>query len=388
MNRTWFSNKFIVLLLLYWVIALPGCDSKGGMAVETDDPNPEAGSYEVPEGFNDGLRVGHAADVGMNVDPLVQMIENLEDGTYTNMHSVLIAKNDQLVFERYLAGQPIYGGYTYWRRTVPHNLHSVTKSFTSALIGIAIQEGHLSLDDRVIDFFPEYTDVQPENGREDITIRHALTMSTGLRWDESTYSYDDPRNDHAMMYANGDWVHYVLTRPMASQPGSTFLYNSGISITLGAIILKATGRSVSQFADERLFNKMGVSGERWSLAANGTAQTGGGLSMTPRDMLRFGSLFLNDGTWNDTRLINSDWANESTSQNGPNPSYGYHWWLTNYQVGAKRVDAYYAGGRGGQYIIVIDELDMVVVFTAGNDNRLAWEQPRDLLLRYILPSAL
>lgn len=190
------------------------------------------------------------------------------------------------------------------------------------------------------------------------------------------------------MYANGDWGHCVLTRPMASQPGSTFLYNSGISITLGAIILKATGRSVSQFADERLFNKMGVSGERWSLAANGTAQTGGGLSMTPRDMLRFGSLFLNDGTWNDTRLINSDWANESTSQNGPNPSYGYHWWLTNYQVGAKRVDAYYAGGRGGQYIIVIDELDMVVVFTAGNDNRLAWEQPRDLLLRYILPSAL
>ena len=84
---------------------------------------------------------------------------------------------------------------------------------------------------------------------------------------------------------------------------------------------------------------MGVSGERWSLAANGTAQTGGGLSMTPRDMLRLGSLFLNDGMWNDTRLINSDWANESTSQNGPNPSYGYHWWLTNYQAGAKRIDA-------------------------------------------------
>jgi len=105
-------------------------------------------------------------------------------------------------------------------------------------------------------------------------------------------------------------------------------------------------------------------------------------------MLRFGSLFLNDGMWNDTRLINSHWADESTSQNGPNPSYGYHWWLANYQVGAMRVDAYYAGGRGGQYIIVIDELDMVVVFTAGNDNQLAWEQPRDLLLRYILPSAL
>jgi CubicO group peptidase (beta-lactamase class C family) len=316
------------------------------------------------------------------------MIEKRLKDEYQNVHAILIARNDKLVVEKYFDGRPIYGDYEVWQRSTLHNLHSVTKSFTSALLGIALERSGGSLDARLVDFFPEFDDIPMTGGRENITLAHALSMSSGLTWDEGSYSYDDSRNSHAAMYESQSWIHYVLEQPMAAEPGEVFVYNSGLSITLGGVISKITGQSVGDFCQSELFAPLGISKRSWHVDLDGTYQTGGGLSLTPRGMIKFGLLFLNDGRWKEQQIISADWVRESTGQKGPRQNYGYHWWLTSYDVAGRTIEAFYAGGRGGQYIIVFRDLDMVVVFTAGNDNELAFLQPRDMLVDHILPAVM
>jgi CubicO group peptidase (beta-lactamase class C family) len=316
------------------------------------------------------------------------MMNRVLSQQYVNMHSILIAKENKLVVESYFAGKPIYGDFRPWNSNTRHNLHSVTKSFVSALVGLAMEKKGFGLDAELLDFFPEHPDLVGDERKKQITLAHALSMSSGLAWDEWSVSYDNPVNSHAQMYDNGDWIGYVLSRPMAAEPGQVFVYNSGLSITLGGVVKSATGQSVEEFCNEHLFRPLGILSYSWHTSSNGTYQTGGGLSLRPRDMLKFGLLFLNDGKWQGEQIINAAWTRESTKQQGPRQDYTYHWWLSNYQVQGQSIDAFFAGGRGGQYIVVFRELDMVVVFTAGNDNSLASSQPREMLVQFILPAIL
>ncbi len=371
------ARLFLSLLLLpFW-----GCDNS------VSDSQRATFDYVAPPQLDDGLSTAHLNEVNVDPGELTNMLGLIETGVYENIHSVLLVKDKKLVVEEYWAGRTVFNDYVEYDRNTLHNMHSVTKSITSALIGIAIMEGSInSAEDKLHSFFPEYADVLLAGGREEITLAHVLTMSAGFSWDEHSFPYEDERNDHAQMYLSDNWIKYVLDKPIAETPGTKFNYNSGLSITLGGIIRNVSGQTVDAYAQSTLFAALGIDEYVWFKDEDGTAQTGGGLSLRPRDMVKFGLLFLNDGQWNGNQIISPEWVAQSTDWQAPGKLYGYQWWLDSYTVDGKTISGYSARGRGGQFIFVFPALELVAVFTGGNDNELGG-QPYEMLVRHILPAA-
>ena len=268
-----------------------------------------------------------------------------------------------------------------------HEVHSVTKSFISALVGIAIREGFIeSVEQRVVDFFPNRTIENLDSRKRSMTLEHLLTMTSGLEWDESTYPYGDSRNDVRQMYLSSDAAQFVLDRPMANDPGVGWLYNSGCSHLLSAIITQTTERSTLNFAREFLFGPLGISNVEWWLYPPGTYYGAGDLHLTSRDMAKFGYLYLNNGTWNDKQIVPTEWVARSTETSYRVPGgagYGYQWWTL------PSSGVYFASGAHGQSIFVLPNLDVVVVFTSTSRSLDVKEGPRPepgLLFRFIMPA--
>jgi CubicO group peptidase (beta-lactamase class C family) len=340
--------------------------------------------YEVPEQTDDGLVTGHLSDHGLDVTDITSLVERINDGTYVNIHSVLIVKDGVLVLDEYFPGASFNRPYTRFDKDSLHSLHSVTKSYTSALVGIAMDQGHIgSVDDKISTYLPEYADVFEGSERDSIRIKHLLAMTAGLYWDEWTYPYDDIRNTHVALALSSDPVRYALELPIVAPPGTTFQYNSGMSITLGRIVHNATGLTTNSFAEQYLFGPLGITDYYWYSYPDGTFQAGGGLWLRPRDMAKFGLLYLNGGRWGDEQVVSEGWVNESVQQHAPLMDYGYQWWLSYHGHGGQLIEGYSARGRGGQYIYVLPELDLVVVFTGWNDNHLA-SQAYEMLRSYVL----
>jgi CubicO group peptidase (beta-lactamase class C family) len=198
------------------------------------------------------------------------------------------------------------------------------------------------------------------------------------------------------MASRADFFRYVLERPIATTPGTKFVYNSGISLMLGEIIYNASGLRADKFAERYLFSPLGITNYFWGKAPNGVVNTLGGLALRPRDMAKIGYLFLNGGRWQGKQIVSEKWVKESTKQQiGASQlptwfladGYGYQWWLGSFHVCGQTVESYSARGRGGQFIIIFPTLQMVAVFTGWNDNELL-RQPLDMLQRYLLPAAM
>jgi CubicO group peptidase (beta-lactamase class C family) len=276
-------------------------------------------------------------------------------------------------------------------------MKSATKSVNSILVGITIDQHKISnVDAKISSFFPEYSDLFTNKQKDAICLKHLLSMTAGLSWDEWTYPYTDPRNDAAMMASKADFFSYVLEKPLATAPGAKFTYSSGVSLMLGEILYKATGLRADKFAEIYLFGPLGISDYYWQKAPNGVVNTLGGLALRPRDMAKIGQLYLNDGRWDGKQIVSKEWVRASTRQQvgaGQLPawfladSYGYQWWLGSFDVGNQAIASYSARGQGGQFIINFPTLQMVAVFTGWNDNRLLG-QPLEMLQRYILPAAI
>jgi len=357
-------------------------------------------SYTVPPETGDGWLTAHVTAVGIAEAPLEALVDRIRDGSYTNIHSVLLVRGGQLVFEEYFPGTTTADHvYVEWDRSRLHDLHSVTKSVTSALIGSASDQGLISnVDERIATYFPEHADAFIDEPKASLTLRHFLTMTAGLEWDEHSYSYADSRNSHVQMNRSGDPVGFTLHLPVVAEPGETFRYNSGLSIVLGEIVHRVSGLRADAFAEQFLFGPLGIQKYSWWTYPDGTVQTGGGLALTPRDMARFGQLYLNEGTWVGERVLSQDWVRQSTTWAVPvteaRELYGYQWWGIRlprhdnvFDLSDQVLEAAAAVGRGGQWVLVYPELDLVAVFTAGNDNQLS-NQPLDILRRYIFPAVL
>jgi CubicO group peptidase (beta-lactamase class C family) len=275
---------------------------------------------------------------------LVRMFDYVADQD-AQVHSVLIVRNGYVVTEAY---------FRPYNQDRAHRLTSCTKSFLSALVGIAIEEGYLDLDDEALDFFPGRTIANDSPLKWEITVEDLLRMRSGLDWPESSVSYSSHDNVLWQMMASRDWVQFVLDQPMATQPGTTFSYSTGDSQLLAAILERATGMSTQAFARTRLFEPLGVSSARWywTSAPEGVAFGGGGLYLTPRDMARFGTLYLQGGVWEGQQVVPATWVEASVTPS----QYGYQWWrLSN--------GGYAALGYGGQRIAVVPDLELVVVIT-------------------------
>ncbi|MFW9982248.1 MAG: serine hydrolase domain-containing protein, partial [Candidatus Thorarchaeota archaeon] len=260
-----------------------------------------------------------------------------------------------------------------------------TKSFMSALIGIAIDLGYIdNVSQPILDFFPNYTIDNWDPRKENITLFHCITMSTGLEFHEVDIPYEEPENDLFAMYRSDDMWEYVLDRPMQYDPGTHWSYNSGGIELLGGVIEQTTGYSVADFAEEFLFDPIGIDYYNWwRVPASGQYGCGGGLNLMPRDMARFGYLYLNQGNWNGTQVVSSEWVNVSTKMyfdTGGWYLYGYTWW------GVPEQPFYEATGHYEQKIYVLPEHDIVCVFT-GDIADEDWH-PTDYFVReYVLQAA-
>ncbi len=308
---------------------------------------------------------------GMDSNKLEQMKFSIQNQSMA-IHSVIVVRNNYIVFEEY---------FTHYTQDTLHSLYSVTKSFISALIDLAIQKGFIKgVDQKVVEFFPEKSIANLDARKKSITLENLLTMSSGLEWDEWTYPYYDSRNDNYKMVFSGDCVQYVLDLAMINDPGVAFNYNSGGSHLLSAIIQLTTGYSTLEFAQKYLFTPLGISKAHWTRDHQGVCYGGGGLSLTPRDMAKFGYLYLKSGIWGNESLISKEWVNKSTSgliSTQFNSSYGYQWWVLNSR------GIYFASGIKGQNIMVIPEENLIIVFTANLED-IGFDPEYQLLQDYIL----
>ena len=217
-------------------------------------------------------------------------------------------------------------------------------------------------------------------------LRDLLTMTSGIRWDESTVTYTNPANSCAAMEASKDWVQYVLDQPMAEAPGQRFVYSSGVTELLAQVLKKATGHHADDYAEAHLFGPLGIRSFYWKRTPTGHPDTEGGLYLEPRDLAKLGLLYMNDGIWDGARLLPAGWAAASTKAAVvANPKtgfeYGYQWWIVPMKAGRPAVFA--ADGYGGQYLLVVPSLDLMAVFTGWN----IWDKP-ELDLVYALDGVL
>jgi CubicO group peptidase (beta-lactamase class C family) len=329
----------------------------------------------------DGCGVPVARDDGwpvatVNEDKLIDraalcgMADRLAALSDPNIHAVLVARGGRMVFERYFRGgdevkNRRVENVTFDADTL-HDVKSVSKSVASLALGIAIDRGLIrSVDEPIFSFFPELSDLRtPEN--EGLRLAHALTMSMGLKWVEAIpdRNYD---NDEVRMQMAWDPCRYVLGLPVIAPAGQEFLYNTGGLMLVSAIVRKATGRPLDEFARETLFGPLGITGFEWS-RIRGDSDAGGGLRLRPRDMAKIGQLVLAGGRWNGRQIVSKAWIETSTAlkiKATDNQAYGYLWWLGRSRHNEREVHWVGALGRGGQAIRIVPELDLVVVVTAG-----------------------
>jgi CubicO group peptidase (beta-lactamase class C family) len=321
---------------------------------------------------------------GLDPLALASFDGELASGKHGYVDGMLVVRGGAVVFERsyrhdydrLFAGKGAPGLYNYydpqwhpyWQRGSLHTLQSVSKSVTSTLVGIAIRRGELpGVSVKVMPYFSAYqTTADPR--REAMTLRDMLTMTTGIRWDESSVTYTDPANNCAQMEAKEDWIRYVLDQPMAEAPGKVFVYNSGATQLLSYLIKKVSGQEADDYARQHLFGPLGIE-YAWKRTPQGQADTEGGLYLRPRDLAKLGLLFLKDGVWEGKRILPESWVKDSTTWHTGTSrgqrGYGYQWWVLS-RKGPGTYEAYAALGYGGQFLIVVPELDLVAVFTAWN----------------------
>ncbi|HEX9890249.1 MAG TPA: serine hydrolase [Nitriliruptorales bacterium] len=324
---------------------------------------------QVPEVVAGGWAVGAPGQVGLDARRLESLRADLHGSDLVNVHSLLVARDGLLVFEEYGTGPYEDGRSRTYERSFVHCTHSVTKSFTSALVGIAIERGLIDgVDVPVSTFFPEYAHLFARTPQRDLRLSHVLAMTSGLRWDESSVPYTDERNDHIAFVRATDPLRFLFELPFDHEPGVAFQYNSGLSIALGRILERATGVRADAFAQQHLFGPLGIDEFAWLVSPAPLLQTGGGLYLRPRDMLRFGQLYLDGGVHDGVRVIGQDWVERSISRQAPDFEYGYQWWLGAVAHDGGDLHTFAALGRGGQAIQVIPELSLVVVSTAWNDG--------------------
>ncbi len=358
---------------------------------------------EVPQDIGDGLAVGSFNEVNINDAELSKMVEDVQNEVYSGVHSILIYKDDKLVLEEYFPGHIFdyvktghQGDVVNWGSDSLHRVMSVTKSITSICTGIAIRKGFIkSADQSIFDYLPGYEEYRKE-GKERITIEHLLTMTSGIDGNEWLLPYANPENAIMGIYFSETPINKILEKDQRFDPGSGFQYFGGSNFLLSAIIANATGMKMDKFAEQYLFGPLGINKYQWLQINQGIVDGAGGLSLSPRDMTKIGALFLYNGVWNGEQIVTTEWVERSAHPYHTNNwmnnwddhwgmrGYAYSWWTHTFVKSGKRVPMYYAAGWGGQYIMVIPDLNTVVVFTG--ENYTSYRPPFDILKKYILPS--
>jgi CubicO group peptidase (beta-lactamase class C family) len=358
-------TRLVIVLLLLISLACPAAAQSSAQQVA---------SCGAPAAIGDGWTLATPAEVKLGREMLCGIDKLVGQWPEANIHGVTVVKDGKLVLELYYRGEdqryrPGTLGIVQFAPDVKHDLRSISKSVTSMLVGIALSEGtYPSLDTPVLDAFPDYVDLRtPEKMR--ITLRHLLTMSSGLAWDETRKPPGDPANSWTQMVRAKDPVRFVLQQAVVSAPGESFTYSSGGTTVLGRALAKATGKRLDDYAREKLFGPLGISDFEWGeLFATGEPAAASGLRLRPRDTAKLGQLILADGIWGDQRILPADWVAESTKAriNGDNLThYGYQWWTGETYLPEGTIKWVAGMGLGGQRLFIVPTLDLIVVTNGG-----------------------
>jgi len=343
----------------------------------------------APKSANDGWPTATLESAGLTPKPLGDLDTAVRAGEFKKIGSVLVARHGKLVYEGYFEGDA----------STLRDTRSATKSITDALIGIAIGEKKLTgVDARILQLLPERARrmQNPDPRKDKITVEDFLTMSSPLECDDWN---DASRGNEERMYIVEDWAQFILDLPIRGRMhlgeqiepppyGRYFSYCTGGVFTLSEVLQKATGTRTDKYAHEKLFAPLGITDEQWFYSPMNIPQTGGGLRLSSRDLLKVAQLYLNGGTWHGRRILDEAWVRKSTqprSRIDDETEYGYLWWLKSFKSGGKSYPAFFMSGNGGNKVLAFPGLDLAVVITSTNYNtRGMHEQTEKMLTDYIL----
>ena len=330
-----------------------------------------------------GWRNSTPQEQGMSNETLQAMVSHILDEDL-DVHSVIVIRHGYVVLEEY--PNPFQGvsRTNSWNGT--HYLYSTTKSFTSCLIGIAIDNGYIdNTSQKVLAFFPNMSFSNVDDKKNQMTIDDLLTMRSGIPWDETSAPFSSPENDVWQLYYNSSGgVQFTLDQPMEHDPGDYFHYNTGASHVLSGIVQATTGKTSLEFATEYLFAPLGISVFYWPHDRKGVTFGGFDLQLRPLDMAKFGYLFLNKGIWDGEQIVSEDWVTESSTTVttlSSHTGYARQWWTM------PDLGVFYTAGLYGQYIFVSPKDDIVAVFTSGYGANDIDENPQ-MVRDYILAAVL
>ena len=363
------GRRLRVLIGLVALASLAACGSDS--AAPTPSPGLEGA---LQRGMAGRWPTATPEDQGLSRDVLNELEDRIDAGEFGSISSLLVFRGGVLTYERYAPG---------WTPDELHRMYSVTKSVSSLLVGIARGEGLLpDLSRPVLEFFPEYSSfANPSPRKAEITLEHVLHMRAGFEWDEVTTSYLNEENSTVALVASNDWIKHVLDLPISATPGTRFTYNSGVSMLMSGVLRNAGAGAapgvaagslpaVEAYASARLFEPLGIRDWLWAEGPDGVSNTGWGLWLRPRDMAAIGELVRLGGVWEGERVVSQAWLDASLkpgSKFTDGGGYGYQWWLGPEGSGLTtdtRSPA--AWGWGGQFIVLLPSVDVMIVTTAEN----------------------
>lgn len=390
----------LTLLALLLLSACGGGGGGGGATtapVETSTPGEiPPYVYEPPEDIQDGWPISKLEDQQMDADRITDMVDRMVQGELQGFDAIAIARRgDLLLVERFARELDQFDQWIGNRDPERHVLHSASKSFTSGLIGIALDQGYFGGTEVPFLQLFDYADYDNYDGRKgNITLEDVLTMRLGIEWDEWSEPYTSNANDLvALNSQNQDWTKALLDLPMATHPGTTYAYNTAATNALCDALGEVSGMTTDAFSRQFLFEPLQMNNARWDNTPTGHCVGGSGLFLTARDMAKFGQVYLDDGQWNGQQIISAEWVRRSIEPALPFSgeyidAYGYQWWMGEFREGSRRYPFYFANGYGGQNLVVIEELELVVAIFAQNyENGLHW-LPMQVIEQDIIPSVL
>lgn len=318
-------------------------------APSSTSPSTRPGADAAPPVPGDEWTVVEPEAAGMDPEQLA-LAEDYAFAPELHTQAVVVVRHGEIVHERYADGADEDSWAASW---------SMAKSFSSALVGIALDEGLIpSVDEPMTTYIPEWAGTE----RASMTLRHVLQMSSGLAWNEDYDPTAGPSDIVSMVVGAADQLEYATTREPEVAPGTRWAYSSGDSMLLSTVLQQATGRSAGEYAQEKLFDPIGMGPVDWWTDAEGHTLTYCCIDTTSRSFARFGLLYLHDGAWGDRQVVPEAWVEESLTPVADQERYGYQWWL-GFADDVEGIpdDAFRAQGLDGQWIYVVPSLDLVVV---------------------------
>ena len=394
-------RKTTISLLLASLSLLVACGGGGSGSADATAATPTAYTYRVPTDRGDSWSVGNAADNGMDVGVLENMVNDIRAGQFDFIDSVVVVKNGALILDETIR-KTTDGEDGLVANTNPaiHRQFSASKSVMSLVVGIAIDDGFIAdVSVPYLNLFPYPAYANWDSRKNDITLEDVLAMRLGLAWDEWDPPYTSTQNQLIKFYnENVDLTKGLLDLPLAEDPGSIFSYNTVATITLGQAVENAVPMSLLDYSINELLLPLGIVDLEFLSTPTGLPNTGSSLYFRTRDMAKFGQLVLDGGLWNGQRIVSEAWIAASmmplSNMTWTNPEewdwqidgYGYQWWLGHYDLDGEQLDAYVAWGFGGQWIVAIPARGLVVAVNShgyqGEDE--ATNQGHALISRYIL----